>query len=726
MRGLVPAIVAVGNRAGVGLDGVVRAVVCLPSQRYLHETANRAVAPLQTSGREEWATLQESPANDQSTEPTLPGIYGRNHRAHKHREQRGLRSRLVPGLEDYNLRGNEHESSWETSKPPVEALYTALRIGTPQAVLRCLIRLTLVMTQEELELLWKKIPSTTFSEILRCLDPDHFLGEYQEKYKSIPSLNAQQLGLPESGYPTYYQFSQLFLREIIQIIRARSQFSTPTLADYSYLFRCARATGNLRVATGLWFQLQRSELKPNVECYNSYIAVKCWSETSHPGSVYSGRVMERNSAPRAWGVYPVSRPGHQILHRPGVIKKEILGLFQQMVSSGLSGDETTFCFMMVAFARTGDMQSVEAMLRRVWRIDVEALLLSQNREPPAKQYSRNSSLYPTNQLLFTIAHAYGINNQIPTALRVMDYVSRQYSIVLDHDVSMELMGWTYEVSHFRGATRRWLWLTKGAAAADLAGPRDESFETQESTSSQDKEVNDVGTPLPRTAVANLYYTLIAEPYNIKPTIELLDYPIKASLNSQSFVRLQELMRVGRDCARQDVYLLNRMKRDTKLVFSKDKRHPALQEMIQALHLQQLKVRNNRLVIRSWVDRLLKVKYQDHNLHKPKWHAIFIPDILREWDTYLNNTVTYHTTTGYVTIQTETWKLNQLKQWHYQYGEKSRGLRYRRVSARSSKAVNPSDLERQSAALKLRQAVNERYLQIQRQRTAKFWRGRSHP
>jgi hypothetical protein len=670
MRGLVPAITAVGARAGIGFRGTVRAIVRKSPRRCLQELAvYRAMYPPQ---------------------PRLPVIRSRNQRAHGQREQRRRRNRLVPGIQDYNLRANEHENLWETSKPPVEALYAALRVGTSHAVLRCLIRLTLAMDEEELIRLWKKIPPTTFSEILRCLDPDHFLGEYQDKYRGITPQDAKLLGIPASSYPTYHQFSQQFLQEIMHIISARMQVTALTLADYSYLLKCARATGNLEAATSIWAHLQAgdNEAKPNVECYNHYLGVKCWSETTHPGSVYSGRVIERNSAPRKWGVPPVWSQGHRTSPRPGIIKKEILALFQEMVSSGLSGDETTFCYMMVTFARTRDMLGIEAILKRVWGVDVQALLISENLEPPAKKYSPDSPLHPTAQLLFTIAHAYGMNNEIPTALRLLDYVSRQYSIALDHDVAMELMGWTYTLSHNHGHTKRWLWNTQQVNPGGPFPIAPEDFTV---------------TFLPKIAVANLYYTIIAEPYNIKPTIELLELPIHASISSgiltrdESLERAQELMKAGRYCARLDVYRLGQLHRDIKSVFHKNKRHPALQGMTQALHLQQLKVRHNRLVIRYWVDRLLKIESVPRQSISdwrsspswPLWYGISVPNIVREWDTYLKDTVTYATATGFVTIHTESSKLNALKLWNIRYGEKSRALRMRRAPAGPLKAVNPS-------------------------------------
>jgi hypothetical protein len=120
-----------------------------------------------------------------------------------------------------------------------------------------------------------------------------------------------------------------------------------------------------------------------------------------------------------------------------------------MVESGVPGNEETFCLMITAMGREGDLDSIANILKRVWQIDVEALLAADETSvPSARSYPEDSPFYPSNKLLFTLAHAYGTNNNIPLALRLVDYVSSQYSLPIPIPIEVwnELFQWTYVLS----------------------------------------------------------------------------------------------------------------------------------------------------------------------------------------------------------------------------------------------------------------------------------------
>jgi hypothetical protein len=118
-----------------------------------------------------------------------------------------------------------------------------------------------------------------------------------------------------------------------------------------------------------------------------------------------------------------------------------------MVESGVPGNEETFRLLITAMGREGDLDSIANILKRVWQIDVEALLAADETSvPSARSYPEDSPFYPSNKLLFTLAHAYGTNNNIPLALRLVDYVSSQYSLPIPIEVWNELFQWTYVLS----------------------------------------------------------------------------------------------------------------------------------------------------------------------------------------------------------------------------------------------------------------------------------------
>ncbi|EPE33554.1 hypothetical protein GLAREA_06567 [Glarea lozoyensis ATCC 20868] len=593
------------------------------------------------------------------TDGHFPILYGRNRRSHRIKEKRGYIKNVVPGIENYNLRSVEREHPWETSKSPRKALLDALRIGTHHSVLRCLIRLVMAGTERFAFL--TEIPSTTFSEILKSLDPHYFLDEYQRRYKTIiKPRHMEILSLTQRGFDSYHKFASLFLSEMTPIIRARRAIGPLTLTDYSYLLKCARATGRLHEANAIWREMKNGKIKPDLDCYNSYMGVLCWSETSNIGQYTSLRVIPRNFAPRRWDLPPEDLQGHRV--GIGGIKQKIVELFQEMVTYGLAGDERTFCCMMIGFARERDLSNVGTLLKRVWDIDVDAVVASQGYERPARRYEANSPFYPTNQLLYTIAHVYAINHHIATALRLIDYISRQYSIDIEHNVWTELMNWTYTLA----VPRTWKYVER----LKFEEPDDEGL-YQTGISDASVSDNTGNLTLPAYSVVNLWNTLIAEPYNVKPSVELVNLPILRMIRNMSAVRALDMMEVGRYYFKEEVSQLNSLQAEIKSLMMKDSKHPALEDMIQTLHLSQLKVRHNRALIRNWVRKILTMKFDGYP--PGHWAEIHMPRMIRDWDIFLDKWVTITTETGVMNLRTHSLELNRLRAWRFRYGNKEAKL-----------------------------------------------------
>jgi hypothetical protein len=181
---------------------------------------------------------------------------------------------------------------------------------------------------------------------------------------------------------------------------------------------------------------------PVAECYNDYLATKCWQGSLNPYERFRLRVIPDNITPRTWEVPPYSLKRHFLGPRRG-LKAQASHLFRQTVESEVPGNEETFCLMITAMGREGDLDSIANILKRVWQIDVEALLAADETSvPSARSYPEDSPFYPSNKLLFTLAHAYGTNNNIPLALQLVDYVSNQYSLPIPIEVWNELFQWT--------------------------------------------------------------------------------------------------------------------------------------------------------------------------------------------------------------------------------------------------------------------------------------------
>ncbi|KAI9049131.1 hypothetical protein LZ554_006979 [Drepanopeziza brunnea f. sp. 'monogermtubi'] len=99
------------------------------------------------------------------------------------------------------------------------------------------------------------------------------------------------------------------------------------------------------------------------------------------------------------------------------------------------------------------MTGVEAILKRVRAIDVPALVTTSDL-PPAMAYHPGSPFYLSKHFLFIIRHAYGINNNIPVALRLLDYLPRRYHIPVSIDVWEELLEWTFVLTNKKSTKRK--------------------------------------------------------------------------------------------------------------------------------------------------------------------------------------------------------------------------------------------------------------------------------
>ncbi len=161
-----------------------------------------------------------------------------------------------------------------------EALYSALRKGNPRQIMKILLLNNHSDGYGQTNTLLERMPPTTFSEVLRCLDPKHFLHRYAELYReSSPGLSKfirLEEAFDEDGH---YRFYKEFLHQASFIVKARYPKWPLTLSEFKYLLRCAEATGQKDAFRNIWTSMNRMGIKPDAECYNRYMAVLCWNDS---------------------------------------------------------------------------------------------------------------------------------------------------------------------------------------------------------------------------------------------------------------------------------------------------------------------------------------------------------------------------------------------------------------------------------------------------------------
>jgi len=517
-------------------------------------------------------------------------------------------------------------------------LYNALQTQDAHTVFQELRTIAYFQGKSVLSELLGSLPCNTFTEVLRHLDPNCFVGRYVKLHQEIGIYHLQLLGLPSRDPSGYHQFCSLFLSEIDNILHARRQISNQsTLMDYRYLLHCARVTGNIPYAQEIWRNMKEDSVIPDLKCYNDYLAARCYGENSNVLQRRRLRVIRHNTLPRTFALedQPLGLRGHSVKRtvHPVGIQLVSSNLFVEMIEAGISGDEETFCLLMVASAREGELDGMAAILKRAWGIDVAALEANDERDiPPVKNYAPDSPFYPSDKLLFTLAHVYGINNQVSQAMRLVDYVSRQFDIPIPLLVWEELLRYTVIMSRK---------LRRG-------------FSPELQTFVQKPEWGQ----LPRNAPERLWNTMTSEPYNIKPTMEMHDGFIHNLINFRYFGLAKEIMESGR---RLHIAQVEDFRQKFLLAKADQSRSSAID---QQFHFQnpnvewrrrdvafaQAKMKRSRLYIRRWV--VLWLKRAGRTLRYHSQLTIDMPDFVRAWKVFLPPVVEYHVPFGKVEIKTK--------------------------------------------------------------------------
>lgn len=509
-------------------------------------------------------------------------------------------------------------------------LYKAMRMQDPHAVLYALIKLVglnsgSILDGEAL----RSIPSTTFSEILFFLEPENFVGRYSRLHSEISRQTSYLLGLPPT---TSYRFHTVFLYHLRGIFTARNKSHSQSISDYKYMLKCARATGDIAMAEIAWKFMRIKKITPDSDCFKYYLATKCLSDHLKPNQRYNLRVTPYHLRLRSWSAPPHGFSGHRV--GSAGLKLEATHIFRSMTKAGVAGDEATFCLLMTALAREGDLAGVGTILKSVWNIDVESIMTSSGTSYKGfRGYAIDSPFHPSGRLLFTISHIYGINNAIPIALRLVDLISQKYAIVIPHKVWWELLQRTYVLSVKRTARQR-----------------------------SNPEWGTQTGQLPLAAVDNLWTTMTSEPYKVRPSMAMYDLAIRSLIFDQQYTKAKVLMDSGRKMHNQGVRDFKKIRQQ----LANDIRSENLAETsssVRNLQFIKLRMQRNRLYVRGWVRMLLR-SMQFHLRHNKNFVHRDLPDILRHWELFSPYRLQYRPLGPRASFKTDAQRHNRVRQQQY--------------------------------------------------------------
>ncbi|KAJ5812699.1 hypothetical protein N7447_009722 [Penicillium robsamsonii] len=328
----------------------------------------------------------------------------------------------------------------EWTSPAEEARYRAdffraLENGQPNQVLEAMV------DPRSVELVGL-LPPTVFIEALHLLSPANFVIPYRDLHHTLHGW-----GVLMDGLKTLEAVFDDFTRDLLTITQYRSAAGCPPqLAEYTHLLDCAQAMGNGPLVNALWDGMDANGVTPDTACYNHYMSGRNWDHCYVGKEAYNTRITPYSYKKRRM-VDP--SPGYRGYGTAwNSVKGTVLDIFSQMSQDGLSGDVQTYTNVLLASARVGDTEATKNILKTVWNVDVDAILAENDNSmlPPVTPYETWSGLYPTEGLLFAIAHAFGTTNDIHAAMRTVEFMASSYNITISDKIWSELLERTFTLS----------------------------------------------------------------------------------------------------------------------------------------------------------------------------------------------------------------------------------------------------------------------------------------
>ena len=476
-------------------------------------------------------------------------------------------------------------------------LTPALLQGASDTVARCLLAAARKNDTDFVQ----SIPATSFSECISLLQPSNFTTKLANAHLEISDAVAKVFRIsPIDRIAGQHGF---LLREI-KAIRTAAGIRC-SLADYRMLLASARDLGSKFVAENLWMSLLHDGLTPDTACYNSYMAAIVFDQVHSPISRQTVRVIpfyklarQRKRLGPAFTTYRVGNGG---------LKDKIMQFFGDMLRTGAIANEESFRTVITALAREGDIATVKSILRRMWNIDVDGIMGAkpeENMEP--KVMSHNNPLRLTEDFLFTIAHAFCINNDIPTALRVVDFIARRYDLTIPTKTWDQLFEWTFVLA-----------IPRTGIKARTDGTREGQ--------------------LPQQSVLNLWNTMTGAPYLIRPTMGMYNNLIKnlqyRDLTPLMYEKMQEGVALHYKERRKARLAFERLTREIDKIQSFPSYVPAvpLENLRREYEYLDLIRKRDHFFVRRWVRLLLStIKTRIHIDDGGDWPLRNIPRILWEW------------------------------------------------------------------------------------------------
>ncbi len=107
-------------------------------------------------------------------------------------------------------------------------------------------------------------------------------------------------------------------------------------------------------------------------------------------------------------------------------------VYQTILEEKYAPDEGLLCAVLIALSRSGSLESMHGLLSEYYQLQVKRMqstgdvVVTMNTNKPLP--GPDSPLYPTEQLLDAVVEAFCGNAELQTAIKLVDYISRRFSV----------------------------------------------------------------------------------------------------------------------------------------------------------------------------------------------------------------------------------------------------------------------------------------------------------
>ncbi|PYH43849.1 uncharacterized protein BP01DRAFT_358283 [Aspergillus saccharolyticus JOP 1030-1] len=496
---------------------------------------------------------------------------------------------------------------WDTRQ---EKLAYMLASGQPDMVMD-------VLTDPQFSNVVGNLPDSTFIEAFLLLSPAHFIEPYRNIHRALHPT-AERLMRIKQLKLIFNDFAD----NLAKIVRARiSAGRFLGRAELTHLLVCAGAMGDIRMAQKAWQVMDSHEVKPDTQCYNHYMEALIWEGAFTGMEKYRLRMTPYAYKQRKYGLAGRGWEGYGTAARS--VLREVRGVFEEMVERSIAPDEMTFTNLIIACSRVGYVPGMKDVLKTTWNIDVDELKTEEgwSRLPEVFHQDPASPLRPTSRLLFAVAHAFGTNNDMEAALRLVEAISTQYDIPVPERVWWELFERAYVLSRRR------------------FGP--------------DAERNAKGQISP-LIVTKLFDTMTAEPYNVRPTMEARCKLAKMAWESKRLKEFKAQMAAAYEILKEtrrnqrearsaiETFIKWRSPRNSHHTWqTRDLANAVYSYNILSVRTAQQTELMNKLA------KLLLIQRLWTGRDNPAWQTSIFPKVLEEWKDFLPEEFFFYTGSGVV-------------------------------------------------------------------------------